>query len=239
MKYLDMTLSSPAENLACDEALLDFCEETGADDVLRFWEPREYFVVVGYANSVQREVNVAACAESNIPIFRRCTGGGTVLQGPGCLNYSLILNISHDPMLESIRDTNEFILQRNQAALQPLVGSAIQLCGQTDLAIGGKKFSGNSQRRRKKCLLFHGTFLLSFNLGLIEKFLLMPSMEPDYRDGRSHLEFVANLDFQPSAVKSALKEIWLAHESFNGVPLKIVSEMAANKYSTPEWNAKF
>ena len=27
MKYLDLTLSTPAENLACDEALLDFCEE--------------------------------------------------------------------------------------------------------------------------------------------------------------------------------------------------------------------
>jgi hypothetical protein len=61
MHLLDLTLPTPAENLACDEALLDLCEEGGAGEVLRFWEPREYFVVVGYANKVASEVNVNAC----------------------------------------------------------------------------------------------------------------------------------------------------------------------------------
>ena len=61
MKFLDLTLTSPAENLACDEALLDCCEDRAEEEVLRFWEPREYFVVVGYANKVASEVNLAAC----------------------------------------------------------------------------------------------------------------------------------------------------------------------------------
>ena len=62
MKLLDLTLPSPAENLACDEALLDACEESGGDEILRFWEARETFVVVGYANKVATEVNLDACA---------------------------------------------------------------------------------------------------------------------------------------------------------------------------------
>ena len=37
MKQLDLTLPSPAENLACDEALLDWCEENGGEEILRFW----------------------------------------------------------------------------------------------------------------------------------------------------------------------------------------------------------
>ena len=40
MKLLDLTLPSPAENLTCDEALLDASEENGREEILRFWEPR-------------------------------------------------------------------------------------------------------------------------------------------------------------------------------------------------------
>src|SRR5687768_735134 len=103
MKLLDLTLKTPAENLALDEALLDFCEQgQGADEILRFWEPREYFVVVGYANKVDLEVDRAACEKLNVPILRRCTGGGTVVQGPGCLNYTLILRIDHRSQLATV-----------------------------------------------------------------------------------------------------------------------------------------
>src|SRR5271167_3895963 len=94
MKLLDLTLPSPAENLGCDEALLDWREENGGEEILRFWESPETFVVAGYANKIATEVNVAACKAKGIPIFRRCSGGGTVLQGAGCFNYALILRIA-------------------------------------------------------------------------------------------------------------------------------------------------
>ena len=100
MKYLDLTLPTPEENLACDEALLDGCDDGDGPEVLRFWEPQKHFVVVGYSNRVESEVNVAACSELGIPILRRCSGGGTVLQGPGCLDYSLILRIDSNPAVQ-------------------------------------------------------------------------------------------------------------------------------------------
>src|SRR5690242_14068944 len=93
MKHLDLTLPSPAENLAADEALLDQCEAGAEGEILRFWEPREAFVVLGYANRAALEVDLPACQAHQIGVFRRCSGGGTVLQGPGCLNYSVILRI--------------------------------------------------------------------------------------------------------------------------------------------------
>ena len=74
-----VTFSTPAENLAADEVLLDQCEAGGGEETLLFWEPRETFVVVGYANKVASEVNVPACEAKGIPIFRRCSGGGTVV----------------------------------------------------------------------------------------------------------------------------------------------------------------
>ena len=69
MKRLDLPPPPPAENLAADEALLDWCEAGHGDETLLFWEPRETFVVVGYANKVATEVNVAACEAKGRPDF--------------------------------------------------------------------------------------------------------------------------------------------------------------------------
>src|SRR3989442_3544019 len=124
MKLLGLTFPTPAENLACDEALLDWCEDQAGLEVLRFWEPQEYFVVVGYSNRVAREVDVVACRNRAMPILRRCTGGGTVLQGPGCLNYSLLLRIDSNPALETVTGTNRFVLERNRAALEKLLSES-------------------------------------------------------------------------------------------------------------------
>src|SRR5205085_11187452 len=133
VKLLDLTLPTPAENLACDEALLDVCEETG-EETLRFWESREVFVVVGYGNRVAAEVNVAECKRRAIPILRRCSGGGTVGQGPGCLNYNLTLRIPESGPLVTVTGTNEFVMERNRAAMEQLLGAKVSVQGHTDLA---------------------------------------------------------------------------------------------------------
>jgi len=36
MRHLDLTLASAAANLACDEALLDACDDGSGPEVLRF-----------------------------------------------------------------------------------------------------------------------------------------------------------------------------------------------------------
>ena len=37
-RLLDLTLPSPVENLALDDALLEELDERGGDPILRFWE---------------------------------------------------------------------------------------------------------------------------------------------------------------------------------------------------------
>ena len=260
MTFLDLTFQTPAENLACDEALLDFFEEGGGEGLLRFWEPKDYFVVVGYGNHVEKEVNVAACEAGGIPILRRCSGGGTVLQGPGCLNYSLVLKIEENGPLASITSANKFIMERTRGAVETEMGvrssemedgrseGGIEIRGCTDLALGNNhksnitslKFSGNAQRRKKNFLLFHGTFLLSFDIALIDKFLRMPSKEPDYRKGRSHKDFLTNLDLPAEAVKRRLRDAWGANQDLPaGRWRSQVALLARDKYVTKEWNFKF
>ena len=237
MKYLDLTLPTPAENLACDEALLDFCEETGGGEILRVWEPAQYFAVVGYANKVDVEVNREKCRAQGIPILRRCSGGGTVLQGPGCLNYSLVLDFSKNDLLQTITQANRVIMERQRQSLKNLVNADIGIEGHTDLAIAGIKFSGNAQRRRKNFLLFHGVFLLEFEIPLIEELLKMPSKQPDYRANRSHEKFLTNLHRPVEELKQALRCGWNASEKLESIP--DLSKLVQEKYLREDWNFKF
>lgn len=245
MKFLDLTLPSPAENLAGDEALLDWREETAGEEILRFWESAAPFVVVGYANKIEAEVNAAHCEARQIPVFRRCSGGGTVLQGRGCLNYALVLRIADNLSLAGISGANKFIMERNRKAIQSLAGgSSIQVRGHTDLTLGAaessfRKFSGNSQRRHKNYLLFHGTFLLDFDLATVGEFLKFPSRQPDYRNSRSHGDFLMNLNLPADTVKTALRKIWKAEQPLQDPPLERISKLAREKYATREWNYKF
>jgi lipoate-protein ligase A len=238
MNCLDRTWPSAAENLAGDEALLDWAEEADSQETLRFWEPADTFVVVGYANRVATEANGAACAALGIPVYRRCTGGGTVLQGPGCLNYALILRAAAEGPLASITGANRFIMERHRAALQALIGLPVRVRGHTDLTIEARKFSGNAQRRRRRCLLFHGTFLLHLDLDLVEHCLAMPSQEPDYRGHRRHRDFVANLGVGATAVKTALRQAWGADEVLAADLGPRVERLAEERYRSAEWNQR-
>ena len=258
MKYFDCTLHSPAANLAGDEALLDWCEAGWGEALLRFWESPEYFVVVGYANKIAVEVNVAACEARGIPVLRRCSGGGGVVQGPGCLDYALVLPITaHGPM-QTISAANRLIMERNRSALASLFsGSAgvssagaavagddtgvpghISVCGHTDLCLGHLKFSGNSQRRRKRFLLFHGTLLLNFDLSLVGELLPMPSKQPAYRKNRDHASFLTNLSVPANQVKTALQTAWDALEPLGNPPLEAIAALERKRYATPGWNQK-
>jgi lipoate-protein ligase A len=242
MKCLDLSFPSPAENLACDEALLEAAEAAAGGEVLRFWESREYFVVVGYANRVASEVNVAACEAHGVPVLRRCSGGGAVVQGPGCLNYSLVLRITADGPTRNISAANRFIMERNRSALRAATGRSslpIEVQGHTDLTIGGLKFSGNSQRRRREFLLFHGTFLLDFDLKRIGELLRMPSRQPGYREQRDHAQFVTNLNLPREAVKTALQAAWNAAGPFPGDLRGNIAALIEQKYRRAEWNWKW
>jgi lipoate-protein ligase A len=247
MNLLDLTLPSPAENLALDEVLLDASEAGQTDENLLFWDAHDVFVVIGYANKVATEVNVPVCDARNVPIFRRCSGGGTVVQMPGGLNYSLILRINEDGPTRNITSANQYIMEKNRAAIEKALRAAkpdnhapaVTVRGHTDLCLGDVKFAGNSQRRRKHFLLFHGTILLHCDLSLVSDLLLMPSLQPDYRANRSHKDFVTNLNLPAESVKAALAEEWNAHDRIKNPPLAEVSRLAREKYSTREWNFKF
>ena len=236
MQLCELTLPTPEENLACDEALLDLCEAGDTDEVLRLWAPRQFFVALGYANRAETEANLLFCRRHDIPVLRRCSGGGAVLQGPGVLNYSLILRINDSGPCHSIPATNRFILQRHRDALAALLCAPVEWRGQTDLAIRGFKFAGNAQRRRRRFLLFHGSFLLNLDLALVEQALPLPSRQPDYRLNRSHADFLVNINVPAPAISASLIKAWDATAPLALIPFDQITRLVRARYAQHEWN---
>lgn len=202
---------SPEKYLAFESDYLDDLDKNPeGESLLCFWESPTYFVVLGASNHAEIETHFERCTQDHIPILKRCSGGGTVLQGPGCLNYGLVLPYSYHQDLAQIQSANCFVMKQIRDAIQPILSEKVEIKGFTDLAINQKKFSGNAQRRKKQTLLFHGTFLLNFDLSKIETYLAMPSKQPEYRANRNHLEFIRTLPVTKSDVIQALQRHFLS-----------------------------
>jgi lipoate-protein ligase A len=155
------------------------------------------------------------------------------------LNYALVLQAEAGTALGTIHGANEFIMRRHRDAITRLLGAEVVSRGHTDLALGARKFSGNAQRRRKNWLLFHGCFLLSASFGLMEQVLRMPSRQPEYRDGRSHTDFLVNLQIPAALVKTALSNAWGAGTPLERLPLEEIRTLARSRYSSDDWNFRF
>lgn len=237
MDFLDLILPTPEENLALDEALLLSAEAGESGEVLRLWECDRYVVVLGAGCRLSEDVDEAACQADGVPILRRASGGGTVLLGPGCLLFSLVLAFERDPALREIRSSYPFILERMAQAFATVLPGAA-MAGTSDLAAGERKFSGNSQQRKRAHLLHHGTLLYDFDLERIARYLRSPARQPEYRARRDHGEFVCNLDCSVEEARAITRAAWDADRVRVDLPRDRVAELVAEKYSRDEWTRR-
>ena len=237
MRGYELSFDEPARNLALDEALLNAAESGDAGESLRFWESPTYFVVLGVSHRVDREVNVEGCARDGVPVTRRCSAGGCVLQGPGSLNYSLVLDMTSDPELATIRASYCSILTRIRDAIRGL-GISAALEGTSDLAVNGIKFSGNAQRRKKRYLLHHGTVLYDMDLGRVGRYLREPQDRPKYRGGRPHEEFIRNLPVSRGDVTQEIANAFgvkRVGDTMSESILDRAARLCLEKYATNAW----
>src|SRR6478672_8591784 len=138
MQHFDISLPTPAQNLAFDEALLEWAEQNAAEgEFLRLWESSQPMVVVGRSSRVGKEVNEEFCRRERIPILRRSSGGAAIVTGPGCLMYALVLSYAVRPDLKDITRAHSFILKQLTTSLGPLLSHAgtITCAGTSDLAM--------------------------------------------------------------------------------------------------------
>lgn len=259
MFLLEHTFPTAAENLAFDEALLDHVERLGAArsaagesgdaqpnsdppaEFLRLWESPTRAVVLGRSSPLDGEVDVAECRRRGVEVLRRTSGGAAVVLGPGCLMYSVVLSYHRRPELRAVDLAHRYVLGRVAAAVRALVPNVAQR-GTSDLAWGDQKFSGNSLRCRREAMLYHGTLLYDFPLDLIADVLRTAPRQPEYRAGRDHRAFVANLPTTATALRASLTESFAASESIDA---QVAAQLTAaarrearEKFATAEWTAR-
>lgn len=237
MRLINLSHAEPALNLALDEALLDAAEENLSGETLRFWESPSPFVVLGTAQELAREANEEHCAAEDVPILRRCTAGGCVLQGPGSLNYVLVMLPEQRPEVRTLKGSYCEILHRMSDAFAAL-GLDVRHEGTCDLAIAGQKVSGNAQKRRRRAFLHHGTLLYHADPAAMARYLREPEDRPDYRGDRSHSEFVGVLPLAPQAIKDAVRTAFGADaQPSPPTPWERAhaEALAREKYATREW----
>ncbi|OGX24815.1 MAG: hypothetical protein A3D10_07080 [Omnitrophica WOR_2 bacterium RIFCSPHIGHO2_02_FULL_48_11] len=213
MVLKDISFPSPQENILFDEALLALAEQGKGGEVLRFWESLTTFIVLGRIGKVEEDLYIENVARDEVMVLRRSSGGGTVVQGKGCLNFSLILVKDRDPSLNDLRKSYRYILEKIIAALKSLgCETVFRPISDLALAAGEKKISGNAQRRGKKFILHHGTILYDFDLAVIGKYLRLPKDIPEYRRAREHSSFVANVPLPVELIKKAIQAAYQVHQ---------------------------
>ncbi len=195
----------PEEQLAHEWAMFQ-CVETGASGTLtRCWQAVRPVVVVGRHGRVADDVIQERCRADGVRVLRRFSGGGAVVLGPGCVNYAVVLSLVSWPELASVAASFQLILERVVAALAI---SGLAIAGGTDLALDGRKVSGNAQRRGCRALIHHGTLLYGFDPRLATRYLKEPARQPAYRAARRHAEFLGSLPHSAGTIRARLETAW-------------------------------
>ena len=235
--WLEAEPGGVAEQLALDEALLEEAHEgirTGT--VARAWMAAEHAVVLGSSSRAAEELDLEACAAHGVRVLRRPSGGLSVVLGPGCLMWSVVTHHPDGP--PPIDAIHAAMLDPLAAALRA-AGHDVVRRGSSDLAIGHEsgalKISGNALRVRRHGVLYHGTLLDAFELELIGRVLRHPPREPDYRSGRPHAAFVANLGLGATRLAAVVRAAFGAVRCETAWPRDRVARLVRERYADPGW----
>lgn len=237
-RVLDLSYDAPAMNLALDEVILESASGPAGVSTLRFWECPTRFVVLGTGQVLAEEVVEAHCGADGVPIMRRCSAGGCVLQGPGSLNYALALRLDDFEEARTLHGSYRYILGALADAFSRLGVNAAQ-AGISDLAVAGRKISGNAQRRRKHAILHHGTLLYEADPAAMARYLAEPGERPEYRGERTHGDFVQALPLNAQQIRAAVRHAFGVPDMHASTPTleetAAAEALVAEKYGSEAW----
>ncbi len=155
--------------------------------------PDACYVSLGASNKLEQNANLINCQQDGIKVFKRQSGGEAVFLSPNCVVFSKVL------VAYSLPASADFFANNLVFISSVLLSSGVkdvQRKGISDLTIGDRKILGCAIYRRTHFLLFQAVLNVCENPELIERYLLPPQQEPEYRQARSHSQFVTSLHQQ-------------------------------------------
>lgn len=179
-RLLNFETADAFTNMAVDEAIMKARIENKVPNTLRFYQWNPSAVTIGRFQTLDEQVHVDNCKKHGVDIVRRISGGGTVYHdSEGEITYSIVAKLSDLGCkdLDMLSAYKKICSGLNEAVR--ILGTKAEYrppdpkrC--PNLAISGKKISGNAQTSKKGILLQHGTFMLDIDHKKMFTFLRVP-----------------------------------------------------------------
>lgn len=242
MKFIDNKgITDPMINLAIEEYIL---ENFGEKDTYLLFYVNGPSIIIGRNQNTIEEINTEYVEKNNIKVVRRLSGGGAVYHDEENLNFSFIT-----------KDDGESF-QNFQKFTQPIVdalnerGVPAELQGRNDIAVEGRKISGNAMFSTKGRMFSHGTLMLNSKIEELTKALKVKKIKIESKGIKSVRSRVANINefLEEKLTIDEFKEMILKHvfdvEDVKDVPQYVLTEedwekiheISRNRYQKWEWN---
>jgi len=239
MAFIISEFKEACLNLAAEDFLLrnDILEEP----ILFIWRGQKSFIF-GRNQNPFIEIN-PSFFRSDIPFLRRISGGGTIYEDEGTLNFSIITKNFE----KHINDYQYF--------LDPVIETLkaykidVEFKPKSHLFVNDFKISGNAQAFINNKLMHHGTILVDTDIDVINEALVNYKNKTTGNfvlSNKQKVENIKNLTVEKIEIKDLINRLISAFESKLKIPRieyyfssnqksKIV-DIAQNKYKSKEWN---
>ncbi len=239
------------ENMARDEAVGLMVKQGKSPPTLRLYQWQGLSVTIGRYQKAS-EVDLTRCAELNIPVVRRPTGGRAILHGQD-LTYSFssqsVGEFFSGSLLQSYGHISQaFLIAFNALGIpaelktrkekgRVLVGSP--LCFQSvsfgEITIKGKKVIGSAQRRWEDAFLQQGTIMLRVPAQLQAELFINTSVETITSSMCGLLEYADNISIEilQQAIAEAFEKYFkvsLKQQALSPEELALTEKLLQEKY---------
>lgn len=242
MKFIDNKgITDPMVNLAIEEYIL---ENFGEKDTYLLFYINKPSIIIGRNQNTIEEINTDYIEEKGIKVVRRLSGGGAVYHDEQNLNFSFITKDDGD----SFQNFTKF--------LEPIIkilndlGVPAEFQGRNDIAVEGRKISGNAMFSTKGRLFSHGTLMLDSELEEVTKALKVKKEKIESKGIKSVRSRVATIsEFMDEKISMEEFKAIILKSIFNvddvaDVPQyvlteedwKKIHEISENRYQKWEWN---
>lgn len=163
MKFIDNKgITDPMVNLAIEEYIL---ENFGEKDTYLLFYINKPSIIIGRNQNTIEEINTDYIDEKGIKVVRRLSGGGAVYHDEQNLNFSFITKDDGESFQNFAKFLKPIIKVLNE------MGVPAELQGRNDVAVNGRKISGNAMFSTKGRMFSHGTLMLDSEVEELTKAL--------------------------------------------------------------------
>lgn len=225
----------PYLNLALEEYLVRH-QLIAQEDLLLLYI-NEPCLVLGKNQSIYKELNFDFLRENRVKLARRISGGGTVYQDNGNLNFAFISSFE-EFKINNYRHFNQPIAN----ALNK-IGIAATMDKRNNLLLNERKISGNSQFTNRKNLISHGTLLVNADMNMLRSSLKENDFAIETKAVASIKSAVMNISELSERINTAevmrdfLKEELPISTTFDlsQEMWQEVAQLAKEKFQSHEW----